>query len=276
MPRPLHLVEPARPSPPSAGSRLDDFGFDQDLADALQPLAEWVYRDYFRVETQGLENVPADGPALLVANHGGVIPWDGAMIRTAIALEHPSPRYTRMLVAAWAFAVPFLGEILLKTGNVLAHPDNATRLLDRGELVGVFPEGIKGATKSLRERYRVRRFGRGGFVQVALRTGAPLIPVSVVGSEEAHPVVLELPWLADALGLPAFPVTPTWPLMGMLGLLPLPSKWLLSFGRPIELSGYPPEAAEDPALVLELSERVREEVQSGLYELLPRRRTPFF
>lgn len=255
---------------------MDDFGFDRDLSDALQPVADWFYRDYFRVEAEGVENVPAEGRALLVANHGGVVAWDGAMIRTAIALEHPSPRYARMLVAAWALAVPFLGELLLKTGNVLAHPENATRLLQRGELVGVFPEGIKGATKPYRDRYQVRRFGRGGFVQVALRTGTPLVPVSVVGSEEAHPVLHELPWLADLLGLPAFPITPTWPLLGLLGAIPLPSKWLISFGRPIELSGYAPETADDPALVLELTETVREAVQDGLYELLPRRRTPFF
>ena len=172
--------------------------------------------------------------------------------------------------------MPFLSEFLLKTGNVVAHPDNATTLLERDELVGVFPEGVKGATKLYRDRYRVRRFGRGGFIQVAMRTRSPIIPVAVVGSEEVHPVIFEFPQLAEALGLPVFPITPTWPLLGLLGTVPLPSKWLIAFGEPIDLSGYSPAMASDPALVLELSERVRSEVQARLFELLPRRQTPFY
>ena len=215
MARPLHLVE--EPTPAPLQPRLDDFGFDREFTELLQPLAEWFYRDYWRVEAFGVENVPAEGRALLVANHAGVIPWDGAMIRTAISSEHPNPRHARMLVTDWAFQMPFLSEFLLKTGNVVAHPQNATTLLERGELVGVFPEGVKGAVKPYRERYRVRRFGRGGFVQVAMRTGSPIIPVAVVGSEEVHPVLFDLPVLADALGMPALPVTPTWPLLGILG-----------------------------------------------------------
>jgi 1-acyl-sn-glycerol-3-phosphate acyltransferase len=276
MPRSLHLVEPPRPAVRPSGPALDDFGFDRAFTESLQPLAEWLYHEYWRVDVEGLENVPDRGRALLVANHAGVIPWDGAMIRTAITAEHPAPRYARMLVAGWVFALPYLGEALLKTGNVLAHPDNAVTLLDRDELVGVFPEGIKGATKPFRDRHRVGRFARGGFVQVALRTGSPIIPVSVVGSEEVHPVVHELPWLADLLGLPAFPITPTWPALGLLGLLPLPSKWLIRFGDPIDLRGHGADAAEDPALVLELSERVRGRIQDGVLDLLPRRRTAFF
>jgi 1-acyl-sn-glycerol-3-phosphate acyltransferase len=164
----------------------------------------------------------------------------------------------------------------MKTGNVSAHPQNATALLEREELVGVFPEGIKGATKTYRERYRVQRFGRGGFVQLALRTGSPIIPVAVVGSEEVHPVIYELPPLADLLGLPSFPITPTWPLLGLLGAIPLPSKWLIAFGDPVDLGSHGPESAADPALLLEVSERVRSSIQAKLAELLPRRRTPFF
>ncbi len=274
MPRPLRLVEDPPPAP--LLPRHDDFGFDREFTELLQPLAEWFYRDYWRVEASGLENVPDQGRALLVANHAGVIPWDGAMIRTAITSEHPRPRHARMLVADWAFQVPFLAPFLIKTGNVAAHPQNAITLLKREELVGVFPEGVKGATKPYRERYRVKRFGRGGFVQVALRTGSPIIPVAVVGAEEVHPVIFELPLLADALGMPSFPVTPTWPLLGLLGAIPLPSKWLIAFGEPIDLGGHGPEAAADPAVVLDLSERVRSAIQAKLYELLPLRRTPFF
>src|SRR6202165_3703675 len=274
MARPLRLVEDPTLAP--LQPRLDDFGCDREFTELLQPLAEWFYREYWRVEAFRIENVPAQGRGLLVANHAGVIPWDGAMIRTAIASEHPSPRHARMLVADWAFQMPFLSQFLIKTGNVVAHPQNATTLLERDELVGVFPEGIKGATKPTRGAYGARRFGRGGFVQLALRTGSPIIPVAVVGSEEVHRLFFELAPLADLLGLPSFPITPTWPLLGLLGAIPLPSKWLIAFGDPIDVSGHGPEAAADPGLVLDLSERVRSVIQAKLYELLPLRRTPFF
>ena len=181
-----------------------------------------------------------------------------------------------MLVVNFAFAMPGFAPFLLRTGNVLAHPDNAVTLLERDELVGVFPEGVKGAAKLYRERYRVRRFGRGGFVQVALRTGAPIIPVAVVGAEEVHPVVAELPGLARLVGLPTLPITPTFPLLGGLGLLPLPSKWFIAFGPPIHPHTLGPDAASDPGLVLEVSEQVRGWIQGTLDRLLPRRKTPFY
>ena len=274
--RPLRVLQDPPAEPPPKPPRLDDFGFDREFTELLQPVAEWFYRRYWRVESMGVQNVPASGRALLVANHAGVIPWDGAMIRTAITTEHPEPRHARMLVADFAFKMPFVSEFLLKTGNVVAHPENATTLLEREELVGVFPEGVKGASKLYQDRYRVRRFGRGGFIQVAMRTQSPIIPVAVVGSEEVHPVLFDVPILAELLGLPAFPVTPTWPWLGLLGTVPLPSKWLISFGEPIDLSGYSPAMASDPALVLELSERVRSQIQARLFELLPRRQTPFY
>jgi 1-acyl-sn-glycerol-3-phosphate acyltransferase len=181
-----------------------------------------------------------------------------------------------MLVVDWAFAMPFANILLVKTGNVLAHPDNATALLERDELVGVFPEGVKGAAKRYRDRYKVQRMGRGGFVQVALRTGSPIIPVAVVGSEELHPVMLDLQPVARLFGLPAIPITPTFPWLGLAGLIPLPSKWFIAFGKPIEVAQFAPEAADDPRLVLELAEEVRDCIQGALRRLLPRRRTIFF
>lgn len=258
-------------APPS-----DGFDFDPEFTERVTQVALWFYRNYWRVEVDGVTNVPSSGRALLVANHAGVVPYDGAMIRTAILAEHPRPRHARMLVVDWAFALPFASLILTKTGNVLAHPDNATALLERDELVGVFPEGVKGASKPYRDRYRVKRFGRGGFVQVALRTGAPVIPIAVVGSEEIHPVVADIRPIARMLRLPAAPITPTFPWLGLGGLLPLPSKWLIEFGRPIDLAGYGPDAADNPRLVLELSEEIRQAIQSGIYRLLPRRQTIFF
>jgi 1-acyl-sn-glycerol-3-phosphate acyltransferase len=257
-------------------AKNDGFGFDLELTERLKGVAFWFYRKYWRVETEGVRNVPARGRALLAANHAGIVPYDGAMIRTAILAEHPHPRHARMLVVDWAFAIPFSNMLLTKTGNVLAHPDNATALLERNELVGVFPEGVKGASKPYRQRYQVKRMGRGGFVQVALRTGAPIIPVAVVGSEEVHPVIADLQPLARLFGLPTLPITPTFPWLGALGLVPLPSKWLIAFGKPIKVSNYGPDAAEDPRLVLELSEQVRDWIQSKLHQLLPRRRTIFY
>lgn len=254
----------------------DGFGFDPKFTERVTQVALWLYRNYWRVEVDGVKNVPSRGRALLVANHAGIVPYDGAMIRTAIIAEHPRPRHARMLVVDWAFALPFANMLLTKTGNVLAHPENATALLEKDELVGVFPEGVKGASKPFRDRYRVKRFGRGGFVQVALRTGAPLIPVAVVGSEELHPVLADVRPLARLFRLPALPITPTFPWLGLAGLLPLPSKWLIAFGRPIEHTWRGPDAAADPRLVLELSEEVRDRIQSMLYELLPRRQTIFF
>ena len=267
----LRVVSPSR----ELELKGDGFGFDPEFTERIKNVALWFYRNYWRVEVDGVVNVPARGRALLVANHAGIIPYDGAMIRTAILAEHPQPRHARMLVVDWAFALPFTTMLLIKTGNVLAHPDNATALLERDELVGVFPEGVKGASKSYRDRYRVRRLGRGGFVQVALRTGSPIIPVAVVGSEEIHPVIADLQPLARLLRLPTLPITPTFPWLGIAGLIPLPSKWLIAFGRPIEVAQFGPDAAEDARLVLELSEQVREWIQSTVYQLLPRRKTIF-
>jgi 1-acyl-sn-glycerol-3-phosphate acyltransferase len=254
----------------------DGFGFDPKFTERVSQVALWFYRNYWRVETEGVTNVPARGRALLVANHAGIIPYDGAMIRTAILAEHPHPRHARMLVVDWAFATPFTNVLLTKTGNVLAHPDNATALLERDELVGVFPEGVKGSAKPYRDRYRIRRFGRGGFVQVALRTGTPIIPVAVVGSEEIHPVVADVQPIARLFGLPIAPVTPTFPWLGPAGLIPLPSKWLIAFGRPIEVVRRGPDAAGDARLVLEMTEQVREWIQSTLHRLLAKRTTIFF
>src|SRR2546423_9736674 len=186
----------------------DGFGFDPEFTERVKNVALWFYRKYWRVEVDGVENVPARGRALLVANHAGIVPYDGAMIRTAILAEHSHPRHARMLVVDWAFAMPFTNMVLVKTGNVLAHPENATPLLERDKLVGVFPEGVKGASKLYRDRYRIRRLGRGGLVQVALRTGAPIIPVAVVRSEGGHPGIRDPQPLARLLRLTHLPITP--------------------------------------------------------------------
>jgi 1-acyl-sn-glycerol-3-phosphate acyltransferase len=253
----------------------DDWGFDEEFATALRPLLDFLYERWWRVETSGVGNVPSAGRAMLVANHAGILPWDGTMISLAIQREHPQPRYPRFLVLDWAFTLPFVSVAMRKVGGVVASPYNASRLLDEDELVAVFPEGAKGAGKDFSERYRLQRFGRGGFVEIALRAGAPIIPVAVVGSEEIYPKVGESRLMARAMGAPYFPITPTFPLLGPLGVIPLPSRWRIEFGQPIPTDSYGNDAADDRALVFELSERVRDEIQRMVYENLVRRGRAF-
>jgi len=253
----------------------DEWGFDEEFADALFPLLEFMYERWWRVQVEGTVHVPSHGPALMVSNHAGIVPWDAIMMGTAILKEHPLPRYPRFLVLNWAFNLPYISFALRKVGAVVASPYNAIRLLEQGELVGVFPEGVKGAGKDFKDRYRLQRFGRGGFVEIALRTRAPIVPVAVVGSEEIHPKIGESALLARATGAPYFPITPTFPLLGPLGLVPLPSKWRIEFCEPIPTEEYGPEAAEDRRLVFELSERVRDVVQAKLYEGLVKRGRAF-
>src|SRR3954462_11008165 len=218
---------------------IDEFGFDPDLNDhvfmaAVRP----IYERWFRVETRGIDNVPDEGGVLLVANHSGTVPVDGVMTQLALLDHHPAHRHMRMLGADLVFRVPFLAPMARKSGHKLACNPDAERLLSSGELVGVYPEGFKGIGKPISERYKLQRFGRGGFVHAALRTGAPIIPMSVVGSEEIHPVLCNARPLARFLNLPYSPITPTFPLWGPLGLIPLPRKWHIEFGEPIETAQH--------------------------------------
>ena len=277
----MALPRDARESLDAAMRRLggryeeDDWGYDDQFADAALPFLEFLYDKWWRVHAEGVEKVPAHGRALLVANHAGIMPWDGTMMGVALMREHPLPRPPRFLVLNWAFELPYVSVALRKLGGVPASPFNAIRLLEDDQLVAVFPEGVKGAGKAYRDRYRVQRFGRGGFIEIALRTGAPIVPVAVVGSEEIHPKIAESALLARLTGAPYFPITPTFPLLGPLGVIPLPSRWRLEFCDPIDLSGYGADAAGDRALVLELSEQVRETIQRKVYENLVKRRHAF-
>jgi 1-acyl-sn-glycerol-3-phosphate acyltransferase len=254
----------------------DEFGRDPVFADTLRPFFEFLYGVWWRVEASGIEHIPAQGPALLVANHSGVLPYDGAMVKLAVQHHHPAQRDCRMLTLDMFALLPFLAPALMKYGGVRAHPDNADRLLQKGELVGVFPEGIKGVGKHFGERYKLARFGRGGFVRIALRTGAPISPCAVVGAEEIHPVLARADWVGRPFGLPYFPLTPTFPWLGALGLVPLPTKWSIDFADPIPMDDYGPDAAEDPILVNRLSQEIRETVQRMIDGRLARRRSVWF
>ena len=253
----------------------DEWGFDEQFAQFALPLLEFLYERWWRVETTGAQNVPSHGRALLASNHAGILPWDATMIAVALMKAHPLPRYPRFLVLDWAFRLPWISSAMRKVGGVVATPYNAIRLLEQDELVAVFPEGVKGSGKPFSERYRLQRFGRGGFVEIALRTRAPIVPVAVVGSEEIYPKLGELRGVARLIGAPFFPVTPTFPLLGPLGVVPLPSKWRIEFCRPIETAPYGRGAADDRAAVFELSERVRETIQQTLYENLVKRGPAF-
>jgi 1-acyl-sn-glycerol-3-phosphate acyltransferase len=255
---------------------VDVFGFDPELTQALLPLLRPLYRSWFRVEVRGIENVPASGGALVVANHSGAIPLDSVMTQVAVHDEHPEHRYLRLLGADLVFATPLLGSLARKTGATLATNPDAERLLRSGELVGVWPEGFKGTGKPFSERYKLQRFGRGGFVSAALATQVPIVPCSIVGAEEIYPIVGNLTSLARLLGVPYLPMTPTFPWLGALGLIPLPSKWIIEFGAPIETAVHGPGAADDPMLVFDLTDQVRETIQQTLYALLMRRRSVFF
>lgn len=255
----------------------DEFGMDAAFARKVKPIFDFLYYDYWRVKIQGIKNIPSEGRGLIVANHSGTLPYDGAMIRLAIENDHPSRRDTRFLVEDFVYHFPFLGTFMYRIGGVRACPENAERLLNGNHLVTVFPEGVKGIGKNFKNRYQLQRFGRGGFIKLALQTASPIIPTAVIGAEEIHPLLYKSTVLAKPLGIPYIPITPTLPLLGPLGLIPLPSKWTIVFGRPLEFHHtYGPEAAEDQLLVNRLSEQVRVKVQEMVVEVLKSRRSVWF
>jgi 1-acyl-sn-glycerol-3-phosphate acyltransferase len=257
--------------------RVDEFGFDPDLTDnVILPALRPLYRTWFRVETIGMHHVPSESGALLVANHSGTLPLDALMTAVAVHDDHPAQRHLRLLGADLMFRMPGIGPLARKGGSTLACNPDAERLLRAGEVVGVWPEGFKGIGKPFRDRYKLQRFGRGGFVSAALRTGVPIIPCAIVGAEETYPKIGDIKPLARLFGAPYFPVTPTFPLLGPLGLVPLPSKWYIEFGEPIRTDEIGAAEADDPMTVFNLTDQVRETIQHTLYRLLAQRRNPFF
>jgi len=253
----------------------DPYGMDPELIDLVLPFMGFMYRTWWRVTAEGLAHVPGSGRALLVSNHSGVLPWDGAMILTAMMEEHPEPRIVRNLHLSWFATLPMIAPALAALGQVQALPENAIRLLEEDQLVCVFPEGLKGVGKLFKDRYKLARFGRGGFVQMALRAGAPIIPVAVIGAEEIYPMLVNVKPIARLLGFPFFPLTPLFPWLGLLGFVPLPSKWTIVFSEPIPTAEFGPAGADDPLLVAELAERVRNRIQTIIDQKLLTRRSVF-
>ncbi|HKY64227.1 MAG TPA: lysophospholipid acyltransferase family protein [bacterium] len=250
---------------------VDPFGRDPNFEQMLKPFFDFMYYKYWRVTTHGLENIPSSGRGLLVANHSGTLPWDGSMIRLAVTNDHPSGRDVRFLVEDFVYYLPFVGTYMYRIGGVRASQENAERLLNNDLLVAVFPEGVKGIGKYFSQRYHLQRFGRGGFVKLAIKTGTPIIPVAVIGAEEIHPILYKSSLLAKPLGIPYVPFTPTLPALGPFGFLPLPTKWSIYFGKPIDLSGYGKEVLEDELEIHRISERVRQTIQNLVTEALKKR-----
>jgi 1-acyl-sn-glycerol-3-phosphate acyltransferase len=274
---------------------VDEFGHDPQYEARFLPFFDFLYRTYFRVEAEGAENVPTEGRCVLVANHsGGPLPYDGIMLRTAVRLEQaalraatedrggttappaPAARELRWLAEDFVYHLPFVGTAMNRLGAVRACQENAERLLAQGNLVAVFPEGAKGIGKLFRERYQLQRFGRGGFIRLCLRTRTPIVPVAIVGAEEANPMLYRIEYMTKTLGIPYLPITPTFPALGPLGLLPAPTKWHVAFGEPLDFAAYGPEAADDDLLVGRLAERVRGTIQDMLDRAVSRRRSIWF
>lgn len=254
--------------------RVDEFGRDPRVAADVEPLLDFLYKRYFRVDCRGIGNLPTTGRGLIVANHSGTLPYDGAMIMHSVRSEHPTGRSVRPLVEDFLFHFPYLGVLLNRIGCVRACQENAERLLRQEELVAVFPEGIKGIGKLFSQRYQLQRFGRGGFIKLALATNSPIIPTAVVGAEEIHPMFSRITWLTKSLGIPYLPITPTFPWLGPIGLVPLPTKWFICFGAPLYFNiEFGQEAAEDRVLVNRLAEQVRQRIQEMVDGLLQTRRS---
>lgn len=252
-------------------TELPDGGHDPTFLDRTAPLLEFLWSRYFRVRLLGVENVPDQGPALLVGNHSGGIPYDGALLLHGIHRDHPQHRRIRPLVANFAFRAGWMANVVARIGGVPASRENALPLLASGQLVAVFPEGLRGVGKLYRERYRMARFGRGGFVRLAAEARVPLIPVAIVGAEEIHPIIGKITRLAEPFGLPYIPITPTFPWLGPLGLLPVPSKWTIQIGTPIA----PPEVG-DKAGLIHVAESVRGAIDTMIADLLVQRRSILF
>jgi 1-acyl-sn-glycerol-3-phosphate acyltransferase len=254
---------------PAAAREVDDFGLSRTFVERWQPRLAWLLQNYFRMTVSGAERIPASGAAMIVCNHSGLFPYDELLLKAAVTWAHPEHRSIRPLSEDFAIHLPFAGIWLNRFGCVRACPENAERLLASGETIAVFPEGGQGIGRLYRDRYRLGRFGRGGFVKLALRAQVPIIPAALVGADDAHPILARIA-LPPRLGLPTLPLTPTFPWLGPLGLVPLPSRWALRVGEPVQLDADP-SAAEDRPLVARLADDIRTRVQTLLDEALETR-----
>jgi len=252
---------------------VDEFGYDPKFEDFVKPVFKFLYEKWWRVEVEGGENIPEKGRVLLVANHSGTLPFDGAMIKYYMREVHPAHRDVRPLAENFVYYLPFVGVLMNRIGGVRACQENAEILLMRDEAVLVFPEGVKGIVKHFKLRYKLQRFGRGGFVKLALRTRSPILPVAVVGAEEIYPVIARFDTIGKFFNLPTLPIVLNMFLLGPFFFIPFPSKWYIKFGKLINITEYPPEAVEDEILVNQISQEVRMIIEDMIAELLSKRKS---
>lgn len=260
----------------SRAESVDDFGLDPKVEARFRALFDFLYARYFRVASAGVEEIPDSGRCIIVANHSGSMPYDGIMLKTCILRDHAAHLQLRWLTEDFITYLPFVGSFMNRIGAVRACQENAERLLRQEKPIAVFPEGVKGIAKLYRDKYKLQRFGRGGFVRLALRMQAPIVPCAILGAEEANPMLFRIDSFARSLGVPYIPITPTFPLLGPVGLLPAPTKWRIVFGPRIEMDQYTPEDANDTALVARLSEHVRGTIQHMLDDTLSERKSVFW
>ncbi len=256
--------------------RMDEFGKAPELDKRLEAVLTFLYDKYWRVEASGLEHIPDEGRTLIVANHSGVLPFDGAMMGTAIFKHHPARRYPRFLIEDWFGQLPFATEFMNAVGQVRACQENAERLLRQEQLVGVFPEGLKGMAKGFKDRYHLARFGRGGVIRLAIRTRSPVVPCAVVGAEEIYVVLGYANWLGKMFGMPLLPITATFPWLGPFGMVPMPTKWSIQFGEMISYDEYDDSALKDNVIINRLNRQLRATIQEMLDSMLKKRRSLFF
>jgi 1-acyl-sn-glycerol-3-phosphate acyltransferase len=244
----------------------------------MEPMLNFYYRYWFRVEVEGLEHIPSTGGALLASNHSGALPPDAPMIMQTIRHEHSSPRPLYVLGEDWFKGYPLIGMLANKVGLVPAHPANAQRLLaEEQQLALVFPEGQGGTRKLFWQRYRLRRFGRGGFVRTAMRAGVPIVPVAVVGAEEAMPIFAHVPLLQRLTGLIYFPINHVFPHFGLLAAgMYMPAKFKIRFLEPVNFDRFGPDAADDVAFVQQVADDIRARIQIALNEMLRERGSVWF
>jgi 1-acyl-sn-glycerol-3-phosphate acyltransferase len=242
----------------------DRFGFSPKTVRRAFPFAYALYRLYFRVRSDGHEHIPTRGPAVLVANHGGLLPFDGAMTIVDVVLHTDPPRLARSIVDRWAGTLPWINVFFARVGQVIGTQENFASLLSEGQVVLVFPEGIDGIRKTIAHRHQVQPF-HVGFVEQALRTGTPIVPMAIVGSDDQAPILYDVQSLARLLRLPVAPITPTFPWLGPMGLLPYPVSYRIVYGEPLDFhERFGPEGAEDERLVRHLANRTRRAVQALL------------
>lgn len=276
---PLHLPpvadEPEPLEDPRTGD-VDEWGRSENVRRLVRTAFDPMYRKWFRAEWEGFEKIPREGGALLVANHAGAIPSDAPCIMHGVESELERPVYG--LADHFFKNTPMVGTLWARGGGVVAHPDNAYRLLrEQQQLVLVFPEGSKGPGKTYNERYRLRRFGRGGFVEIAMRAGVPVIPIAVVGSEEAMPILFKVPSLAKALGVPYFPITANMALGPLGAAVPFPAKFKLRVLDPVTFEDVEPDQPRySRSRIMDESEAIRQQIQEALFDMLRQRRSVWF